>query len=113
MIPNLSASSGCSSILTLHILISTAASSISFIIGATEYSVPIGKSINVDEELKKLQDELDYYNRFLDSVRKKLSNEKFVANAPEKIVELERKKEADALEKIGTINAAIQSLTGI
>ena len=85
----------------------------SFIVGATEYCIPVGKSINLDEELKKLQTEMDYYNKFLDSVRKKLSNEKFVANAPEKVVALERKKEADALEKIETINSAIQALKGM
>ncbi|MCH5223591.1 MAG: valine--tRNA ligase [Muribaculaceae bacterium] len=85
----------------------------SFIVGATEYCIPVGKSINLDEELKKLQAEMDYYNKFLDSVRKKLSNEKFVANAPEKVVALERKKEADALEKIETINSAIQALKGM
>ena len=86
------------------------AASASFIVGATEYSIPIGKSINVDEEMKKLQDDLAYYNRFLNDVRKKLSNEKFVANAPEKVVALEHKKESDALEKIETINASIQAL---
>ena len=85
----------------------------SFIVGATEYSVPIAQSINLDEELKNLQKELDYYNKFLDSVRKKLANEKFVANAPEKVVALERKKESDALEKIDTINAAILALKGM
>ena len=86
--------------------------SVSFINGATEYSIPVKQSINIDEEMKKLQDDLDYYNRFLESVRKKLSNEKFVANAPEKVVALERKKESDALEKINTLNASIQALKG-
>ena len=85
----------------------------SFIVGATEYSVPVQQSINIDEELKKLEGDLDYYNKFLESVRKKLSNEKFVANAPEKVVALERKKENDALEKINTINAAILALKGM
>lgn len=89
------------------------AASASFIVGATEYTIPIGKSINVDEELGKLQADLEYYNKFLDSVRKKLMNEKFVANAPEKVVALERKKESDALEKISAINASIQALKGM
>lgn len=89
------------------------AGAISFLVGATEYSVPVQQSINLDEELKKLQEDLAYYNKFLDSVRKKLSNEKFVANAPEKVVALERKKESDALEKINTINASIQALKGM
>ena len=85
----------------------------SFIVGATEYNIPISQSINIDEELDKLNQDLTYYNRFLESVRKKLSNEKFIANAPEKVVELERKKESDALEKINTINAAILALKGM
>ena len=89
------------------------AGAISFIVGATEYSVPLSQSINLDEELKKLQEDLDYYNRFLNSVRQKLANEKFVANAPEKVVALEKKKEADALEKINTINASIIALKGM
>ena len=86
---------------------------VSFIVGATEYSIPIQQSINVDEELKKLNEDLVYYNKFLESVRKKLSNEKFVANAPEKVVALERKKELDALDKINTLNEAIQALKGM
>ena len=85
----------------------------SFIVGATEYNIPISQSINIDEELDKLNQDLTYYNRFLESVRKKLSNEKFIANAPDKVVELERKKESDALEKINTINAAILALKGM
>ena len=89
------------------------AGAVSFLVGATEYSVPIQQSINLDEELKKLEGDLDYYNKFLDSVRKKLANEKFVANAPEKVVALERKKEADALEKINTLNASILALKGM
>ena len=88
------------------------AGAVSFIVGATEYSIPIQQSVNLDEEMQKLQDDLAYYNRFLDSVRKKLANEKFVANAPEKVVALERKKEADALDKINTLNASIQALKG-
>ena len=89
------------------------AGAVSFRVGATEYSVPVQQSINLDEELKKLEEDLAYYNGFLESVRKKLANEKFVANAPEKVVALERKKEADALEKINTINASIQALKGM
>ncbi|MCH5226732.1 MAG: valine--tRNA ligase [Muribaculaceae bacterium] len=89
------------------------AGAISFIVGATEYSIPVQQSINIDEELKKLETDLEYYNKFLQSVRKKLSNEKFVANAPEQVVALERKKESDALEKINTINASILSLKGM
>lgn len=86
------------------------AGSVSFIVDSTEYCVPVASKINVKEELEKLSKDLDYYTKFLDSVRKKLSNEKFVANAPEKVVAIEKKKESDALEKIEAITAAIEAL---
>ncbi|MCH5237230.1 MAG: valine--tRNA ligase [Muribaculaceae bacterium] len=89
------------------------AGAVAFIVDATEYSLPVGKSINIEDELNKLQSDLDYYNKFLESVRKKLSNEKFVSNAPEKVVALEKKKESDALEKIETIRAAMQALKNL
>ncbi|MCQ2165502.1 MAG: valine--tRNA ligase [Bacteroidales bacterium] len=66
--------------------------------------------VDVAEEIEKLEKELAYYQGFLNSVRKKLSNEKFVAGAPEAVVANERKKEADALSKIETINASLKSL---
>ena len=65
----------------------------------------------MEEELKKLNSDLEYHEKFLASVRKKLSNEKFVANAPEKVVALEKKKESDAIEKIAAVKAAIQALS--
>ena len=82
-----------------------------FIVGATEYSVPLESKINVEEELAKLNKELEYYTNFLTAVEKKLSNERFVANAPEAVVALERKKQADALEKLATIRASISALS--
>mgnify|MGYP000035010021 CR=1 FL=1 len=60
-------------------------------------------NINVEEEIAKLTEELNYTKGFLKSVQGKLSNEKFVSGAPEKVIEMERKKEADALAKIATI----------
>ncbi len=83
----------------------------SFIVGATEYAVPLNGSINVDEELAKLNKELDYERGFLASVEKKLSNEKFVAHAPEAVVAGERKKQADAQAKIATLEASIAALS--
>lgn len=83
----------------------------SFIVGATEYSIPLEDKINVEEELAKLNKDLAYYTGFLAGVEKKLSNEKFVANAPEAVVAMERKKKNDAEEKLATIKAAISSLT--
>lgn len=77
---------------------------------SNEYFVPISGSINVEEEIAKLTEELKYNQGFLKSVQTKLSNEKFVNNAPEKVLEIERKKEADALSKIATIEQSLASL---
>jgi len=77
---------------------------------SNEYFVPISGAINVEEELAKLSEELKYNQGFLRSVQAKLSNEKFVNNAPEKVLEMERKKEADALSKIATIEQSLASL---
>ena len=84
--------------------------SAAFIVGATEYSVPLQGNINVEEERAKLEKELAHLQGFLAGVQKKLSNEKFVANAPEKVIELERKKEADSIEKINAVKKALESL---
>lgn len=81
-----------------------------FIVGTTEYSVPLSDKINVEEELAKLQKDLDYYTRFLAGVEKKLANEKFVVNAPEAVVAIEKKKQSDAREKIETIKASMAAL---
>ncbi|MFC6096201.1 valine--tRNA ligase [Flavobacterium qiangtangense] len=77
---------------------------------SNEYFVPISGAINVEEEVAKLSEELKYNQGFLKSVQAKLSNEKFVNNAPEKVLEMERKKEADALSKIATIEQSLASL---
>lgn len=84
----------------------------SFIVGTTEYSVPLEKFINVDEELKKLEAELAHQEGFLRGVMGKLNNERFVANAKPEIVELERKKKADAESRIATIKEAMAQLRG-
>ena len=81
-----------------------------FIVGATEYSVPLEGKINVEEELAKLNKDLEYYTKFLAGVEKKLANERFVANAPEAVVAVERKKKADAEEKLTAIRAALAAL---
>ena len=82
----------------------------SFMVGTTEYCVPLEGAINVEEEIKKLQAELDYAIGFLKSVEKKLSNERFVANAPEAVVAAERKKQSDAQSKIKTLEESIAAL---
>lgn len=83
---------------------------LSFIIGSTEFFVPIPSSIDVDAEIAKLTKELEYTKGFLVSVEKKLNNEKFVASAPEKVVAMERKKQEDALKKIAVIESQINNL---
>ncbi|CEN51578.1 hypothetical protein CCAN2_850003 [Capnocytophaga canimorsus] len=85
---------------------------ISFRVKSNEYFIPMQGNINVEEEIKKLEEELKYTQGFLASVEKKLSNEKFVNSAPEKVVEMERKKQADALAKIETIQQSLKNLRG-
>ncbi|ATA77777.1 Valine--tRNA ligase [Capnocytophaga canimorsus] len=85
---------------------------ISFRVKSNEYFIPMQGNINVEEEIKKLEEELKYTQGFLASVEKKLSNEKFVSSAPEKVVEMERKKQADALAKIETIQQSLKNLRG-
>ena len=87
-----------------------AAGSASFLVRTTEYAVPLGNMINVEEELAKLQDELKYQQGFLASVMKKLSNESFVSKAPAKVIEMERKKQSDAESKIKSIEESIAAL---
>lgn len=83
---------------------------LSFRVNSNEYFVPISGAIDVKEEIKKLTDELNYTKGFLKSVQSKLSNERFVNNAPAQVIENERNKEADALAKIETLKASLASL---
>jgi valyl-tRNA synthetase len=81
-----------------------------FMVKTTQYSVPLGDMIDIEAEKQKLEDELNYHKGFLNSVMKKLGNENFVKNAPEKVVEMERKKKADAENKIKALSERIESL---
>jgi valyl-tRNA synthetase len=81
-----------------------------FMIGTREYAVPLGNLIDVEAELEKAEAQLKHLQGFLMGVRKKLSNERFVANAPEAVVALERKKESDSLEKIAALEQTIAEL---
>ena len=81
-----------------------------FMVGTTEYAVPLGNLIDVEEELKKLEADLKYQEGFLQSVLKKLSNEKFVSKAPANVIEMERKKQADAETKIAALKESIAAL---
>ena len=83
---------------------------LSFRVKSNEYFIPMGDAIDVEAEKAKLEEELKYNEGFLKSVQKKLSNERFVNNAPEQVIAMERKKEADALSKIETIKASLSSL---
>jgi len=84
---------------------------LTFRVKSNEYFIPVAGAINVEEELKKLSEELSYTEGFLKSVQKKLSNERFVSNAPEQVVAIEKKKESDALAKIETLKASLASLS--
>ncbi|MCM2301554.1 MAG: valine--tRNA ligase [Flavobacteriaceae bacterium] len=87
----------------------TVESALSFRVKSNEYFIPLTGSIDVASEIEKLTQELKYTEGFLKSVQTKLSNERFVNNAPEKVLEIERKKESDALAKIETINASLKA----
>ncbi len=86
------------------------AGSASFLVGTTEFSIPLSGRMDVDAELKKLESELNYLKGFLKSVMKKLDNERFIQNAKPEIVENERKKQADAESKIASIKESIKAL---
>lgn len=83
---------------------------LSYRVKSNEYFIPVGGNIDVEAEVAKLTEELKYTKGFLKSVQGKLSNEKFVSGAPEKVVAMERKKEADALAKIATIEESLAGL---
>ena len=82
----------------------------SFRVKSNEYFMVADIAIDLDAEVSKLEEELEYTKGFLNSVRKKLSNERFVSNAPEQVVASEKRKEADALAKIETIEASLKNL---
>ncbi len=86
--------------------------SISFRVKSNNYYVPVNNNINIDEEIIKLKTELSYTEGFLNSVRKKLSNTRFVENAPEKVIQIEKDKEQDALSKIKAIKDSLSSFEG-
>jgi valyl-tRNA synthetase len=84
----------------------------SFIVEGVEYFIPFGDTVDVEAEIKKMEEELGYTKGFLKSVQGKLSNERFVAGAPAQVLDLERKKEADALGKIQLLEEKLASLKG-
>lgn len=86
------------------------ATAMTYMVGTTEYAVPLGNMIDVEAEIKKIEDEIKYYEGFLATVLKKLGNEKFVANAKPEIVEKERKKQSDAESKIEALKTKLNTL---
>ncbi len=94
----------------INVVSEKSSGSASFLIGTNEYAVPLGNLIDVDAERKKLEAELQRIEGFLVSVQKKLSNERFVQNAPAAVVEMERKKLADAEQKIAAIRESLANL---
>lgn len=84
--------------------------SVSFIVGTDKFFVMLNKTVNVEEECVRLKKDLEYQEGFLNTVNKKLSNERFVNNAPEKVVAMEKKKQADATSRIESIKAAMKDL---
>jgi len=87
-----------------------AGASTSFMIGTAKLTIALGSLVNVEEEKSKLLSELEHQQKFLSGVRAKLSNENFVAHAPEKVIAIERKKESDALERIAAIEVSLKNL---
>ncbi|MFP9118015.1 valine--tRNA ligase [Flavobacterium sp. RNTU_13] len=83
---------------------------LTFRVKSNEYFIPVTGNVNIEDEIAKLQQELDYNRGFLKSVQGKLSNEKFVNSAPEKVVAIERQKEADALSKIAMLEESLAAL---
>jgi valyl-tRNA synthetase len=83
---------------------------VSFLVKSTTFYIPLGKLVDVEEELKKLNAELAYTRGFLHSVMKKLNNERFVSNAPEAVVATEQAKKADAEAKIKVLEEQIAGL---
>ena len=86
------------------------ASAASFLIGTQEYNVPLAGAVDVEAEIARLTRDIEYYEGFLASVMKKLSNERFTAKAPAAVVEAERRKQADAEQKLASLRASLESL---
>ena len=88
------------------------ATAASFMVGTDEFAVPLGNMIDVEAEIAKMEAQLQHLEGFLAGIQKKLSNERFVQNAPEAIVALERKKQSDSEEKIAALKESIAALRG-
>jgi len=94
----------------INVVESKAANSVQFMIGTDEYAVPVGNLIDVDAEIEKQEVQLKHLEGFLAGIKKKLANEKFIANAPANVVALERKKQSDSEEKIAALKESLAEL---
>jgi valyl-tRNA synthetase len=88
------------------------AQGVNFMVKTGEFFVPLNEHINVEEEVAKMKAEIEYYEKFLKQVNAKLGNEKFVNNAPESVVAMERKKQSDATTKLENLHNRIAALLG-
>jgi valyl-tRNA synthetase len=88
----------------------TVTNAISFVVKADECFIPMGDAINVKEERENMSKDLAYTKGFLNTILKKLSNDRFVAGAPPQVIEMERKKQADAEAKIKTLQDSLAKL---
>jgi len=84
--------------------------SASFMVGTTEYYIPLGDMIDIEAEKARIAAELSYQKGFLDTVMKKLGNERFVQNAPRAVIDVERKKKADAESRIKSLEESLREL---
>ena len=94
----------------INIVDTKSAGSSSYMVGTDEYAVPLGHLIDVEGEIAKAEAQLAHLEQFLASIERKLSNEKFVAHAPEAVVAMERKKQSDSQEKIAALKETIATL---
>jgi valyl-tRNA synthetase len=95
---------------TISVVTEKDATASAFMVGTDEFAVPVGDMIDIEAEIQKMEAQLQHLEGFLAGVKKKLSNERFVANAPEAVVALERKKQSDSEEKIASLKESIAAL---
>ena len=95
---------------SINVVAEKDATASAFMVGTDEFAVPVGDMIDVEAEIAKMEAQLQHLEGFLAGVKKKLSNERFVANAPEAVVALERKKQSDSEEKIASLKESISAL---
>lgn len=94
----------------INVVEEKAADTVQFMVGTDEYAVPVGNLIDIDAEIEKQEAQLKHLEGFLAGIKKKLSNEKFVANAPAAVVALEKKKQSDSEEKIAALKVSLAEL---